>query len=358
MARIIRERPSYYSEFRCTGNTTCIDNCCVLWDLPIDDATAGYYLSLEGEFGDYVRSNMFQNEEGKWYAKLKEGNRCSFCTEDNLCNIRLHLGEHAQVLLCEVYPRERDIKVGNYRLDRMLIACSEVASLIYKDEREKLEFIRWEEESECEEEADGEKLSDCKKSDGEESDELIKKTAELLAFRDGLVEGIQTGAFDASVFGAYEPIGELERFFNEALYFDGHEPTETIMRETRELLPEAENLRKKFYDAVPQAKVWMRKSAAYFAHRNLLDAMQDGSIHGPLVSVFRSAHILELICLSRFKSKGRFDVDDMIESAHTFGLTFELSMHNIELMKKTSETDIKDDSCLKENSEMRPFLYP
>ncbi len=342
MAKIIREMPSYYPEFQCVGNTTCIDNCCVVWVLPLDKKTVDYYMGYEGEFGEVMRSNIFQDENGEWFVRLKEAGRCSFYTDDKLCNVRLHAGESAQPFICEVYPRERNIMVGNYRLDRLLIACSEVASFIYRDKSDRLKFIRKEEEIPGE----------------EPSDELKERTAMLLAFRDGIVEGLQSGAFDSSLFEAYESEKTMEGIFKDAIYFDGHEPTDTYIRETKALTGEADELRRKFYEAVPEAKTWMRKSAAYFAHRQLLDTVQDGSIEGPLISVFRSVHILELICLSRFKSKDTFDVEDMIESAHTFGLTFEVSMHNVNLMKEVRNMAQDKTYPDNENSEIRPFFYP
>ncbi|MBR3515764.1 MAG: flagellin lysine-N-methylase [Lachnospiraceae bacterium] len=342
MAKIVREIPSYYSKFQCTGNTTCIDNCCNAWLLPLDKKTAEYYQNYEGEFGDTMRENIYQDEHGDWFIRIGENGSCKFLTEDKLCTVRLHAGEHAQACICEVYPRERNIMVGDYRQDRLLIACSEVAKLLYKETGDRLEFIRTEEETE----------------DEEITPELKERTEQLLAFRDGMVEGLQAGVFDASLFGAYESKESFDKLFADAIYFEKHEPTETVIAETRAIVEEAEEWRKKFYDAVPEAKKWLRKTAAYFAHRQLLDTVQDGSIDGPLISVFRSTHILELICLSVFKKKGSFTVDDMVFCAYTFGLTFEISMHNVHLMKEVRNTAKDKYYPDNENSEIRPFFYP
>ncbi|MCR5421694.1 MAG: flagellin lysine-N-methylase [Lachnospiraceae bacterium] len=341
MKKIIRERPSYYSEYKCTGDTTCIDNCCNLWVLPIDKKTSDYYLAKEGEFGEYLRKNIYE-ENGGWFLKICDNGRCSFLTDNDLCSIRLKDCEDSQPFICKVYPRETNIMVGNYRQDRLLIACSEVARLFYEDDRERLEFIKTEEEAE-----------------GEEIDDNLKeKTSMLLAFRDGMVEGLQAGVFDKSLFEAYESTESLESLFEDVNYFEGHEPTETVMNNVRALIKEAGELRKQFYEKVPKAKMWMRKTAAYFAHRQLLDTVQDGSIDGPLISVFRSVHILELICLSIFKERGVFTVEDMVMSAYTFGLTFEISMFNINLMKEVRNKSKDKDYPDNENSELRPYLYP
>ena len=91
---------------------------------------------------------------------------------------------------------------------------------------------------------------------------------------------------------------------------------------------------------------------------NILDTFQDGSIDGPLYSVFRSIHILLLICLAIYKEKGSFDADDMIESAHIFGNLFQISMHNISLLKEIRNREQDREYTDGENSELRPYLYP
>ena len=341
MATITRERPSYYDKFECTGNTTCIDVCCYAWVLPMDLKTVDLYNSYEGSFGEYLRSNIFQDENGEWFIRLKDHGRCPFLTDETLCNVRLNAGEKAQIKICDIYPREMNIMAGDYRQDRLLIACSEVARLLYTYEGDRLEFIKTEEES-----------------GAEISQELKKKTERLLAFRDGMVEALQAGAFDKSLFGGYETPEEMEKLLDDALYFEGHEVSQNVFVNVRRILKDADRLRTTFYESCSEAKGWLRRTAAYFAHRQLLDTIQDGGIEGPLISVFRSIHILELICLARFEEKGSFDLDDMIFSAHIFGLIFEISMHNVALMKQIRNTARDEEYPDGENSDLRPLLYP
>ena len=59
-----------------------------------------------------------------------------------------------------------------------------------------------------------------------------------------------------------------------------------------------------------------------------------------------------------FKKKGSFTVDDMVFCAYTFGLTFEISMHNVHLMKEVRNTAKDKYYPDNENSEIRPFFYP
>ena len=341
MTRVIREKPDYYDTFVCTGNTTCIDSCCFAWDLPMDDETAALYQSYEGAFGEYLRRNIFQDEKGNWYIKQKEHGRCPFLTEDNLCEVRLKAGEKAQIKICDIYPRERDIRAGHYRQDRLLIACSEVARLLYAATGERLRFVTETQETE----------EDIPK-------ELQLRTERLLAFRDGFVEALQAGAYDGSIFGGYETAEEVTRFLDAALYFEGHQMSEDVFARIRKLLDRVDIVRESFYASCKEAKAWMRRSGAYFAHRLLLDTLQDGNVQGPLLAVFRSVHLLELICLAVFDKKGSFDLEDMVFCGHIFSLTFEISMHNIALLKEMENAPADLEYPNGENSELRPFLYP
>ena len=55
---MIQRVPHYYKAFHCIASD-CRDNCCVGgWEIDIDEETAQYYLSMEGEFGDRLRNKM------------------------------------------------------------------------------------------------------------------------------------------------------------------------------------------------------------------------------------------------------------------------------------------------------------
>lgn len=342
MAKILREKPSYYDEFQCTGNTTCIDVCCHAWVLPMDMKTVKYYQEYEGEFGDYLRSHMHE-ENGEWFITMNEKGICPFYNSDRLCEVRLHAGEKAQIEVCDIYPREQEIMAGYYRQDRLLIACSEVARLLYTDTNDRLSFVReWVEDEKAK----------------EISPQLRERVDKLLAFRDGMVEALQAGAFDDSLFNVHDSKELIEKILRAQLYFQGHEPSANLYGIIKRILPRLDEIRVKFYDSVFEAKGWMRRTAAYFAHRQLLDIIQDDDIDGSLVSVFRSIRMLELFCLARFYEKNSFDLDDMIFCAHNFGLIYEISMRNLELMKMVMNRARDEEYPDGENSYLRPMLYP
>ena len=47
----IKRVPTYFNEFVCIGGA-CEDNCCIGWEVDIDDESLEVYNSVGGEFGD------------------------------------------------------------------------------------------------------------------------------------------------------------------------------------------------------------------------------------------------------------------------------------------------------------------
>ena len=73
--------PEYYRKFRCIADK-CRDNCCIGWEIDIDDETADFYRSVEGEFGERLKDSI---NEGSFI--LTEDERCPFLSRRGLCDI-------------------------------------------------------------------------------------------------------------------------------------------------------------------------------------------------------------------------------------------------------------------------------
>ena len=81
---MIQRVPHYYKAFHCIASD-CRDNCCVGgWEIDIDEETAQYYLSMEGEFGDRLRNSITRTDE--YCFRLKDG-KCPFLDSRGLCEI-------------------------------------------------------------------------------------------------------------------------------------------------------------------------------------------------------------------------------------------------------------------------------
>lgn len=123
--------PNYYPAFRCIGGT-CRHNCCIGWEIDVDDDTLAYYRTIDGAFGERLRSGI--STEGTPHFIIDEHERCPFLNRDGLCDIILELGDEALCDICASHPR-----FHNEWPDRLEIGlglcCEEAARLVisYRD---------------------------------------------------------------------------------------------------------------------------------------------------------------------------------------------------------------------------------
>lgn len=94
-------KPKFYDSFKCIASD-CPDTCCAGWEIDVDRDTAEYYDALGGEVGEYVRSKLLR---GDGVQLCREGERCRFLREDNLCELILRVGEDALCDICREHPR-------------------------------------------------------------------------------------------------------------------------------------------------------------------------------------------------------------------------------------------------------------
>ena len=68
--------PEYYKDFSCIGGE-CIDTCCAGWEVDVDKKSSAYYKSVEGTFGDKLRSMLVDYPIEDRFI-LQEHGRCPF----------------------------------------------------------------------------------------------------------------------------------------------------------------------------------------------------------------------------------------------------------------------------------------
>lgn len=163
---MIHEYPEYYESFSCVGGV-CKDSCCVGWELDIDEDTYRYYKSVEGDFGDRLRSCMQQGEDNTFV--LAENDRCPFLNDDNLCDIYINLGEESLCKICTEYPRYSE-RVEGYMQSDLSLSCMEAGRIIFS-ETDPIQYV----------------LKKEKNYYTGETDKLSKKLKALLEVRDTIL---------------------------------------------------------------------------------------------------------------------------------------------------------------------------
>lgn len=118
--------PSYYKDFKCIADR-CVDNCCIGWEIDVDDATLNKYDSLEGKEGDAIRSTL--NRGNPTTFKLLENERCANLDCRGLCKIISCLGEGYLCQICRDHPRYFNETAEGIE-GGIGLACEEAARLI------------------------------------------------------------------------------------------------------------------------------------------------------------------------------------------------------------------------------------
>lgn len=120
--------PDYYQDFQCIADR-CNHSCCIGWEIDIDKKTFEWYQKLDGEFANRIRQNI--SMEDTPHFLLREGERCPFLNEKNLCDIILHLGEDALCQICTDHPRFRNFYT-QYTEIGLGLCCEAAGDLILR----------------------------------------------------------------------------------------------------------------------------------------------------------------------------------------------------------------------------------
>jgi len=118
--------PDYYKDFKCIAEK-CRHNCCIGWEIDIDEKSLGFYQNIKGEFGKRLRENIsFDNTP---HFILAENERCPFLNEKNLCDIYSELGERRLCQICKDHPRFYN-ELSSHIEAGLGLCCEEAARLI------------------------------------------------------------------------------------------------------------------------------------------------------------------------------------------------------------------------------------
>ena len=118
--------PDYYKDFECIKGE-CQHNCCIGWEIDIDNDTLDFYDTVGGETGERLCKNISRDETPHFILSTDE--RCPFLNKDNLCDIIITLGKDHLCGICADHPRFRNelpdrIEVG------LGLCCEAAAKLI------------------------------------------------------------------------------------------------------------------------------------------------------------------------------------------------------------------------------------
>lgn len=276
--------PRYYADFKCGGGS-CSDNCCIGWEIDIDEVTSEKYFALETPLGERIRKNT-AIDEGICHFVMR-GERCPFLNSENLCDIICEMGDGALCDICREHPRYYTV-LDDTVYGGVGLSCEEAARLILTDSLPH-EYITLEtdgESEECDEElceiflALREGISEIF-GDGKQSMVYIKKALSKAVSR-----------AQAKADGMPEIPCEIKEFSHLDLV-DIVEKCELLSEELPALLRNAKEHTK------PSESInnYLQKLLLYFLDRYLPKAVEDGDFVGKLkLALFSLSAIEHLFC--------------------------------------------------------------
>ena len=128
--------PDYYKDFKCIAEK-CKHNCCIGWEIDIDDDTLKKYRAVSGKFGERLSKNISLDSEAHFV--LAENERCPFLNCDNLCDIIINLGEDYLCGICDMHPRFKNELPDRTEIG-LGLCCEEAARLIIS-KKEPVKFL-------------------------------------------------------------------------------------------------------------------------------------------------------------------------------------------------------------------------
>lgn len=121
---------SCFQGFRCIASA-CGDNCCIGWEIDIDEDSLERYRRVSGPLGERLARSIAAGEDGSAHFRLTEGERCPLLRADGLCGLYCQLGEGALCEICRQHPRFHNFYGGFLRESGLGLCCEEAGRLLF-----------------------------------------------------------------------------------------------------------------------------------------------------------------------------------------------------------------------------------
>ncbi len=314
---MIFRTPHYYSEFRCIADK-CKDNCCIGWEIDIDDETAEKYKSITGEFGKQLNDNIDFSEQPCFI--LSENERCPFLNNRNLCDIITVLGENCLCQICDDHPRYYEW-FGNIKEGGVGLCCEEAARIILNSPLP-FSYVESEIEEDNFSEVDEEMFSLVSDIREEIFSVLNDENCPINMAFSRVMQIVED----------YIELPENHKTTKEILEFmisleamdENWLPTLKIALERFDELNANKN---RFMAENPNAEKYMRNLSIYYIWRHFLKAAFDGEIYSRAAFAIASTSITALLWELKWLDSG-ISADDFVEIAKNYSKEIEYSEDN------------------------------
>ena len=321
-------KPSFYDNFKCIASK-CTDNCCIGWEIDIDEVSFDKYNKLQGALGDEIRSKITVSEDGSRCFELSENDRCPFLNDSNLCRIIINCGEDTICDICKNHPRFYEWFPGVTECG-LGLSCEEVCRILLQDEKP-FSLI---------EENDGEEIVLDSDDDVIESDTYIF----LSAFRERLFDILFSTETDFEE-KLVKILSLTENFCNEQIKIknfnnlvEAYKETEPIDEQwsvfvdglgdnLQDILKIEDNFKKSTNGDMLYSKI-----LAYIIYRHFIKAVFDESVKERVCFSVESVRFIYLCDMKTFFEKGDLTLNDRIENLKNWSKQIEYSEENTDYL--------------------------
>ena len=310
--------PDYYKKFVCIADK-CVHNCCIGWEIDIDDDTYKYYKTVSGAIGKKLKSNI--SETDTTHFILDKNDRCPFLNQNNLCEIILDLGEDKLCDICSDHPRFRNFFTNRTEIG-LGLCCEAAAKLIIKN-KEKVLLIN---------------IGDSEENTKESSEEadffvLRQKIFDIIQNRSVCIDkriSILIREFDIFVPDVLSD--EVTEKYSELERLDTQWDNEL---NSLKILDNTDNdifLSEEFEIAFEQLII-------YFLFRHMADGLYNGNIKERIAFSILSSMTVKALCAAKAKLTGKITTDDLADYARRYSSEIEYSGENIDTLLNFLKSD-------------------
>ncbi len=294
--------PDYYNDFKCIADR-CQHNCCIGWEIDIDDDTFEYYKGVNSDFGKRLRDNIINQDDCNCF-KLTENERCPFLNENNLCDIILNLSEDALCQICTDHPRFR-----NFYSDRIEVGlglCCEEAAKLILTKQGKTKIVKIDNDKLAEE------LNDFEKS-------FFNKRKEYFEYFQNRELQIKERM---SFYKHYCSKEFLQKYLSLEILDNNWK---VIMTELSECYDDIKDI-----EIPNEFDISFEQLLVYFTYRHfslLLDGIDEASI---LKFIKSSVNIIYALCQLHISKNRKLALEDIIEYSRMYSSEIEYSQENLD----------------------------
>lgn len=302
--------PDYYPKFCCIADK-CKHNCCIGWEIDIDEDTLFDYYTADNELYDDFRANINAESDPPCF-RLGEGGRCSFLDERNLCRIIKVMGKDALCEICSEHPRFRNFFDTRTEIG-LGLCCEEAARLILTSE-EPFTLVVSDDGGSCKPNKDEVQFFECR----DRMIDICNDSRQPVSVKMRAMSFFSSVALDCTydeLSGAYRSLERLDPLWDKMLDMlidaEGHE----------ELIPENEVWNHRF-----------RQLLTYFIYRHFHVGRDLNDYSKGTNFAILAVRVIKGLCIAQTIHNGSCSEADFLEFCRMYSAEIEYCDENVQTL--------------------------